>query len=438
MSTLPPFPFRFSPTLSSLSLPPPPVLLTFQLLTSATIIGFTPPSSWLRPAALPLLSACAACIVRNAPAYMRPRWGSLLGGFSVALLLQYVDLGVISRWGFGDGGKVAAKEREGDDDDDADVRKASRNRNRNSSVAARFAFGWHALWSFRHINSPHSVPSIPPFSTASPAYVPPRRRFVAQQCAVACTCYILLDLLAARPPPANAAQIFNPALVPFFARLGSVTGAEIKLRALSIAGFAFTFYCVIQGFQSLAAAVAVGLGVSGVEEWRPAFGRLADAWRLKNVWGKFWHQLLRRPLTVPASALVHDVLCLPRHTVPAGALKILISFAISGAMHTAAGVASGMPAHELGVFRFFCTQAFGVLFEQSVISVFRSVRGVAEKEKEREKPPVWMRAVGFVWVAGFMAWSGPAWLYPQAARAPRQGATSFLPFSVVGMVSKLG
>lgn len=42
---------------------------------------------------------------------------------------------------------------------------------------------------------------------------------------------------------------------------------------------------MIQGFTSVGALLAVGLGLSKVENWRPAFGSLAEAYSLKNIWG---------------------------------------------------------------------------------------------------------------------------------------------------------
>jgi hypothetical protein len=126
---------------------------------------------------------------------------------------------------------------------------------------------------------------VPKLSASNPDYIPSRLRFVLQQAVSAVVCYLLLDLLGQRPPPSNAAQLFDPALVPVFSRLHSVTDPEIKVRALSIAGFGVTFFLIIQGLQSFAAALAVGAGLSPVKSWRPAFGSIWDAYSLKNVWG---------------------------------------------------------------------------------------------------------------------------------------------------------
>lgn len=92
-----------------------------------------------------------------------------------------------------------------------------------------------------------------------------------------------------------------------------------------------------------------------------------------------------------------------------------------------------MPANQLGVFRFFCTQAFGVMFEQGVVALLRKGKREDGSAEQGNGGPAWyVRIVGYAWVVAFMTWTGPSWIYPQAARAPAQGATAFLPFSVIG------
>jgi hypothetical protein len=113
-------------------------------------------------------------------------------------------------------------------------------------------------------------------------------------------------------------------------------------------------------------------------------------------------------------------------------VTILASFALSGLLHTAAGVASGMPVDQLGVFRFFGTQAIGLVFEQGVAGLLRKGQRHDGRIDEDEGKPAWYgRISGYVWVVAFLVWTGPSWIYPQAARAPAEGATDFLPFSLI-------
>jgi hypothetical protein len=255
---------------------PPPYLLLLELISASAAVGCTSSASWLRSATLPVLSACAYGIIRDGTLYMRPRWASLLGGFSVAVLLRYFDIGLISRWNFEDRGPAKPQT---EPVTHKDVRPST-----TSGLLARLQFGWQTLWSFRQVNTPYEVKNVPGFRSSEPSYVPTRWTFVCQQAVSAVTCYILLDLLGQRPPPSNRAQ-FNSTLIPVFSRLQSVSAAELKLRALTITGFGVTFFLVIQGFISLAATTAVGTGLSPVESWRPAFGSIWDAYSLKTLWG---------------------------------------------------------------------------------------------------------------------------------------------------------
>jgi hypothetical protein len=149
----------------------------------------------------------------------------------------------------------------------------------------RLWFRWNSMWAFRRVNSPYEVKNVPPFSSSDPSFVPSKWTFVAQRLAITATCYLVLDLLAPRTPPTNAAGMFDPSFIPMISRIGDITFSELKRKALMISGFAVTFYCIIQTAQSFGAAVAVASGLSKVESWRPAFGSLTDAYSLKNVWG---------------------------------------------------------------------------------------------------------------------------------------------------------
>lgn len=113
-------------------------------------------------------------------------------------------------------------------------------------------------------------------------------------------------------------------------------------------------------------------------------------------------------------------------------------FALSGVLHTAAGVSSGgVSARELGVFRFFFTQALGLIAEQGIVSLIYKMKKQDHDRSHDSSAPAWhVKVAGYVWVIAFMTWTGPSWIYPQAARAPPQGATAFLPFSIIGWLKE--
>lgn len=170
---------------------PPPHLLLFDLVTASAAVGCTSYASSTRFAALPVLSTSSYYIIRDGALYMRPRRASLLGGFSIAVLLRYLDIGLISRWNFEDIGpaqSIATLHR-------AKEPETSTMSAPSYTLLARIRWGWYILWSFRQVNSPYEVRNVPRFASSNPHYIPSRRQFVLQQAMSATTCYLLLDLL---------------------------------------------------------------------------------------------------------------------------------------------------------------------------------------------------------------------------------------------------
>jgi hypothetical protein len=91
-----------------------------------------------------------------------------------------------------------------------------------------------------------------------------------------------------------------------------------------------------------------------------------------------------------------------------------------------------MSPRELSVLYFFLTQALGVALEDLVPLAFVKVKGQESKKEEITPPSLTTKIIGYLWVAAFMAWSGPVWLYPQASKpAPPGINSSFLPYSII-------
>lgn len=53
-------------------------------------------------------------------------------------------------------------------------------------------------------------------------------------------------------------------------------------------------YCALQMPYYMVSALAVAAGLSSPQDWPPTFGRLLDVRTVRDVWGKFWHQLINR------------------------------------------------------------------------------------------------------------------------------------------------
>ena len=89
--------------------------------------------------------------------------------------------------------------------------------------------------------------------------------------------------------------------------------------------------------------------------------------------------------------------------------------------------AVGMTLVESGSIRFFCTQAVGILLEDSVQALYRHfVPGVDKTKSDRVA-----RLIGYVWLGVFLTWSTPVWAYPAMRRNQGKAKDIVLPFSII-------
>lgn len=104
-----------------------------------------------------------------------------------------------------------------------------------------------------------------------------------------------------------------------------------------------------------------------------------------------------------------------------------MTFFISGVLHTSADLAVGMTLGESGSIRFFCTQAVGILLEDSVQALYHYfISGVDRTKSNRVA-----RLIGYVWLGMFLAWSTPVWAYPAMRRNQGKAEDIVLPFSIL-------
>ncbi|OCL14832.1 putative toxin biosynthesis protein [Glonium stellatum] len=417
-------------SLSDPSLVHPALLATFGIFTLSFLVGFTSHSSLLRPAALPIILSCVYLITSNSHLYMRDYWSGMLGGISCTYLLQYLDLCLLSQWDFTCNGPakctpspVVSPDGRATNVDGTIVSDPSKSR---GSFWPRLHFGLSSTFSYRHVNKPYESRNTPTFDEHRPGYVPCRANFLIKSAIIAGSCYLFVDLVSAAPPENNATR-FGPGHVSIFGRIQDVTLQELTIRAFSTMTMWISSYCVLQCIYNAMSIVAVGSSLSPVKSWRPAFGSPLEAYTIRRFWGNFWHQNLRRRMGEPAAFITHQILQLSKGSILARYLKIGLTFFISGLIHAGADMAGGIPFHDQGTIRFFVTQAFGIIIEDSIEALYRFSYG---KDCKRRRTPGWARAIGYVWTFAFLVWSTPAWFYPSAARTTAD-TRKMIPFSII-------
>ena len=143
-----------------------------------------------------------------------------------------------------------------------------------------------------------------------------------------------------------------------------------------------------------------------------------------------WHQNNRLKLSESARYIVYKILKLQRDSVATQYTTLFFTFFISGILHSIIDVSSGIPWRQSGAIAFFCTQALGIILEEWVQKVYNSNR---DMKSQADRPALFVRMIGWVWVTMFMAWSAPVWLYPMLYR-DRGAKDSILPYSVAAFL----
>ncbi|TFY75037.1 hypothetical protein EWM64_g8975 [Hericium alpestre] len=209
-------------------------------------------------------------------------------------------------------------------------------------------------------------------------------------------------------------------------REGRPLGAQgAPMRVVNILAFMSSPYALLNLQYSVLAMVGVGFGVCGsqVQDWPELFGRWADAWSVRQFWGRTWHQLIRRYTGDAGKALV-SLFGFQRGTNASAYTQLYTAFLLSGLMH-AGGDYMVTPAAFGSSIPFFVMQAVAITLEDGVIALGRRA-GLRDG-------PAW-RALGYCWVVAWFWWSVPSFVDWSLARGV--GRSQALPLSLVESVGK--
>lgn len=394
-------------------------LLLFNNAVFTLTAAFTARKSGLRYVVLALMIGVVVLgLSRTAYTVPTTGWiGRIPAGALFWTVVLFFDRLILREWDWENYGPtlaVRAENMSAEENDAFDER-----RGQDSLIVERLAFGQEVSGEQRGIGNFWEVKSVPPFSSKDPRphILPPLELFIARSAISLLLCSIVHDYAVDAQLSLNQ-NLVQPPLVPLLSRYWQVTAEELKANFVSTVGYWTVQYCMMQVFYSLFAIIAVCTAPSDLKLWRPLFGSIGLAFTLRGFWGNFWHQCLRSGLEGPANFLAHEVFRLPQTGVLQRYAKILVCFAISGAMHVAADIGGSLPMEQSGALRFFATQALGFVFEDFAQELHRRAFG-------RDIAP-WIRTaaktVGYVWVLLFLVWSTPIWVYPVTLKTERADA----------------
>ncbi|KAI8632625.1 membrane bound O-acyl transferase family-domain-containing protein [Xylariaceae sp. FL1651] len=172
-------------------------------------------------------------------------------------------------------------------------------------------------------------------------------------------------------------------------------------------------YFFINAQYVACSVLAVALGLGAPKDWPPLFGKLSEAWTVRRFWNRFWHQMIRRPLTALSEAAVSHM-NIEKGSTTSTYLRLWIAFAISGIMHAGSMVILPSPANltladrTVGIFCFFVWQAVAITLEDLMQWVWKLSRDrVGGQPVASSSPPLWVTVLGYVWVVASFWFSLP-------------------------------
>ncbi|KAF2009043.1 hypothetical protein BU24DRAFT_474509 [Aaosphaeria arxii CBS 175.79] len=406
----------------------PIFLFLVSFTTNVFVLSFTTPQSLFRLACflIPIFNVWYMLYSQNTVTFSHPMYANLLGGSIFTFALQYFNLVILRKSCYEQGGPTrtpegATLQSNQNDKKVNDKIKPVGHTKWLPTATKRLSWGTAHIFDSRGSGNPWEVKNVPRFSTNDPHYIPTKNEFLIRNILICLSSTILLDIVRPSADSSQNEKLFADHKIYFFSRLGSVTVEEISIRFLTTLASTVMTYLLFQAMYSAGAVVMVGLGMSRPDRWRPLFGDIREVYSLRRSWSIFWHQGLTSNITAPAKYFTFKIFGLRKGSILARYVFTIITFALSGAMHTCGELAAGITPAESGTIQFFTTQALGIVIEDIFSWAWKRFNGNSE-------PRWYQKVMGFAWVVLWFTWSMPVWTYPASKRS--QGE-SILPFSII-------
>ncbi|KAJ5766585.1 uncharacterized protein N7511_004201 [Penicillium nucicola] len=285
-----------------------------------------------------------------------------------------------------------------------DCQDISRGAKSIPAVRSRLVAAIRLLGQTRAVNTPWQVKNVPPhpqYYSRREMPVPRRARFLLRQLVIATWQYLVLDIVqtiskqqAIEKGPQESIRSIEW-VVP--------AGQWIERIATHLSIW-FIVNRLIGDLAYRALSIFfVGIGLDSPSDWPPAWGRMSDAFTLRNFWGKFWHQFMRRPFTSISNYVSRDVLHLSRSSLLERYTNISIVFIVSAAFHIIVDILQSIPMGRSGSIPFYLAFILGIMLEDGVQELWKHMQARSEPPSAKEDVPLWKRLVGLVWV---MLWLG--------------------------------
>lgn len=249
--------------------------------------GFTSPDSPQRYAVFIVLCLYVWLTLANFTAYVQSTsyFANIIAGIIFNLPLTYFDRLILRKWRFEDRRSILAISTNNKANDGTQrPTQTANSMDEDDTISSRFAFANEVGGTVRGPGTSWEVKGIPHFSNSDPRWIPSPLTFTIWKLGIMIGCFLLYDHVV-DVRLALEKDLLQPSCVPFIARIGEVTWEEVWTRVVVNVTFWVSGYCVLQLLFSIPAIIAVCLNPESVEEWRPAFGTIFDAFTLRKFWG---------------------------------------------------------------------------------------------------------------------------------------------------------
>lgn len=265
------------------------ILILGEIFITALGIGFTSASvTPIRSYGFSLVIASAyvanLLVIHHVPSTL---WASVLAGNASTYVFRYLELVLIDKWSFEDGGPTRLQSSP-----DEKIRKKIIENNRKIAASLRPATLWRRLQfglgvtlNPRLVNTAYQVKNVPRWSQGKRQQVPSRGYFLLYTVFIVLLNYLIVDTCSLAAEPERNVLLFSDEKVAFFRRWNSLGPEEIVVRVLASLMLWLNIYCVFRIFHGLIVLLAVGFGLSKVQDWPWPFGPLSEAYSVRRFWG---------------------------------------------------------------------------------------------------------------------------------------------------------
>lgn len=127
-------------------------------------------------------------------------------------------------------------------------------------------------------------------------------------------------------------------------------------------------YAALNMQYSIFAALTVAISLYTPQDWPPLMGGLDTFTTIRETWGKFWHQLLRRRLNLPFQTLIRYV-PIKQGTLASRYLQLYLAFIASALIHHLGvlNVTSSTPQNDMNSLIFFLIQPLAITLEDFAV-----------------------------------------------------------------------